>query len=65
VLTGNLGHAINKKTLLVLGVAGCMLATACYYWSTFLISYWLLNQISADGKIPPELKIHKRGCSHE
>ncbi|BBB93344.1 MAG TPA: MFS transporter [Methylomusa anaerophila] len=34
VITGNLGPAINKKNLLVLGVTGCMLATACYYWST-------------------------------
>ena len=38
VLTGNLGHAINKKTLLVLGIAGCTLATASYYWSTSSLS---------------------------
>ncbi|HWR09940.1 MFS transporter [Sporomusa sp.] len=38
VLTGNLGHRLNQKTLLVLGVAVCMLATASYYWSTSSLS---------------------------
>ena len=34
VLTGNWGQRFNQKTQLVLGVAACMVATACYYWST-------------------------------
>ncbi|HWR43734.1 MFS transporter [Sporomusa sp.] len=49
VLTGNLGNAINKKTLLVLGVAGCMLATACYYWSTSSLSTFAIRLLHGLG----------------
>jgi MFS family permease len=38
LLTGRIGHAINKKTLLIMGISGCMLATGFYYWSTSNLS---------------------------
>lgn len=49
VLTGNLGHRISRKTLLVLGVAGCMLATGGYYWSTSSLSTFAIRLLHGLG----------------
>ncbi|MBP2651433.1 MAG: ymfD [Firmicutes bacterium] len=38
LLTGRIGHAINKKVLLIMGISGCMLATGFYYVSTSNLS---------------------------
>ena len=38
LLTGRISHTINKKSLLILGITGCMVATSFYYWSTSNLS---------------------------
>lgn len=38
LLIGRLGNFFNKKVLLILGVASCMIATGFYYWTTSNLS---------------------------
>lgn len=49
LLIGRLGHAINKKTLLVLGVIGCMLATGFYYWSATSLTTFAIRLLQGLG----------------